>query len=389
MNGDTNTQLPLERFANIIGYSPILFNQVVVPNLQDAFSCSDPVLEYTWQQAGGGRPGREDVRLAIEQAELAIEREAFFNVGQKYHADQIDLFKRGVYNWQIGARTKVGYLLEAGVEAWSLIEENALVIYTDLDNDGYKETASATVTLLEDTALEEIVVYYPGYKDTEHQIRPLTVTDNTDGTVTIRFYRHQVPKLELQEALNANAIDGTIDSNFTSAVDVYRHYTDHTSQGLVHWSPAICDDSACSVSEQTACIRITNSRAGLIELSAAGYDLASNTWRYACPGWWTRPAYVTANYLAGFRERHPELERAVALLALTFLDRSICQCEQFRNLQAYWRADMAERRSTPGESVGYIISREQLDNPFGTTRAGLYAWKVVRSLAVGQAVLGA
>jgi len=83
----------------------------------------------------------------------------------------------------------------------------------------------------------------------------------------------------------------------------------------------------------------------------------------------------------------PELERAVAFLALSYLDREWLTCEQIRNLQAHWRLDLAAQTSNASMSSSFRVDPDLLMCPFGTTRAALYAWRVIQPLRVGEAVL--
>jgi hypothetical protein len=112
--------------------------------------------------------------------------------------------------------------------------------------------------------------------------------------------------------------------------------------------------------------------------------------------WISSPARIKLNYRAGFRDARvarsmvdmaPELERAVAFLALSYLDRDWLTCEQIRNLQAHWRFDMAKTESTAAQSSSFAMDDYLLRCPFGTTRAALYAWRVIQPLMIGEAVL--
>src|SRR6476469_6892264 len=116
----TRTLLPLTRFAEIVAYSPILFNQVEVADIQDASSCSDPVLEYTWQPRGGGRPGREEIAVAIQQAEDAIERVVGFAPAPKWYVDDIvetpgSGARLGRWPWSFSVRASGKYMIQGGI----------------------------------------------------------------------------------------------------------------------------------------------------------------------------------------------------------------------------------------------------------------------------------
>lgn len=399
------TKLPLDRFAKLVGYSPILFSQVYVGDsndgLQPASSCSDPVMQYTYQPRGGGQPGREEIAIAIAQAESDMEQQLGYSLLPTWQVDENLVVPRKPGNWytrpyDIRLITNAGYVMYGGVEAWSVISAGATVVYTDENSDGYYETATVTVaTSVTDT--NEISVFYPGESHAqEWEIRPLKVTI-TAGVATIVFSRHLAALPDLLEALDATGVNGLDDTNFLTTVDVYRHYNDPSTMGIVEWAQSLCDSSGCEVSAQTACISPRNERVGVVNVHAATWDSDDDTWTHTCPTWWATPDRVRLWYRAGYRDKslaRPDCDmffpfaRAVALLALCNLDREILSCEQLRNLQAYWRLDLAQRESTPAQSKSFQVSRKVLDNPFGTTRGAGYAWRVVQPLIRGQAVLG-
>lgn len=393
------TYLPLDRFARLVAYSPMLFHQVYVADLQPDSSCSDPVLQYTWQPAGGGRPGREEIAQAIQQAESAIEDVLKFPPIPAWVVDD----DARVYNsysgygccYVLGVRASARHVLYGGVEAWSLIEGESPVTYSDVDGDGYKELATVVVNTSV-TDVNEIACYYPGTTHApEWEIRPLRVSI-TSGVATITFPRHLAVVPELLESLDARGVDGAVDANFLEAVDVYRHYNDPSQMAQVEWSPSICDTSACMVGSQTACVSPVDKRLGLLQVHAASWDSATQLWTHTYPTWWQPPTRTRLWYRAGLtdstrpRPMHditPRLERAIAFLALSMLDRDWQACEQTRNLQAHWRTDLSKRESDPAQSTSYMMSPRLLENPFGTTRAAIHAWRVVQQLMVGEAVL--
>lgn len=392
------TLLSIERFAQLVSYSPMLMHQVYVPELQDISSCSDPILQYTWQPRAGGRPGREEIAHAIQQAETTLEEYLGFSVLPRWYVDD-DAPVMGTHYgykafYRLGVRTKGGHFVQGGQEAWTLVASSAPVAYTDRDGDGYLERATVTVnTAVTDD--DEIAVYYPGTQhDPGWEIRPIEVSI-TGGVATIRFYRHQCVIPERIEELDANGVLGTDNNQFLGSVDVYRHYNDPSKMGIVEWEGGICDTDGCVWSAQTACVLSKDDRNGLLQVSAADWD--GTKWVHTCPTWWTPPTRVRLWYRAGLRDKtlarpmrdmSRELERAEAYLALSYMDRAWQSCEQIRNLQAHWRQDLSVRESTQGGSMSFNMSRRLLDNPLGTTRAAVHAWNVVQRMSVGEAVLG-
>ena len=412
------THLPLDRFARVVSYSPILFNQVVVMHneLQRDVSCSDPVLQYSWQPRGGGRPGREEIAQAIQQAEDMIYRVLKFSPSPRWFVDEVNLqtaHRVGYWpNGTIGLRANNFYLIEPGVERYTYLE-SAAVLYADEDGDEYKETAGLVLNSTHGiTDLSEVSVFPPGINDPALEIRPLRVEINRiDNKLLVFMPRHLLVRLELQERLDAAGVDGMDDTNFYPELDVYRHWNDPSESVEIEWPCGGCGVcTACRTSTVTGCMRINNAKNGLIQIQPALYrpddsgeyfdyiggSSPVGSWDFLGCTWVQAPARVKLKYRAGYVDHRlrrklvemaPELERAVSFLALSYLDRDWLTCEQIRNLQAHWRFDLARQESNPSMSVSHRLDPDLLKCPFGTTRAALYAWRVIQPLMVGEAVL--
>lgn len=395
------TKLPLDRFARIVNYSPMLFHQVYVTELQPDSSCSDPVLQYTWQPRGGGRPGRDEIALAIQQAETALESELHFNLIPTWMVDDAATpsipsgWFMNPYPYNINVRANTRHILYGGIEAWSIIQADASIVYSDIDGDGYTERATVTVATTV-TDINEIAVYYPGQNhDPGWEIRPIRVAI-ASGTATIIFERHLAVQPALLEELDAAGVNGLDNANFLTTVDVYRRYNDPSQMAIVEWSPEICTAAGAVISAHTAALTpILQSRDGLFGLQSADWSVTDAEWAVTNPTWWRKPDRVRLWYRAGYRdtrltrsmhEMAPQLERAVTYLALSYLDREWATCEYIRSLQSHWRMDLAQAMSSPVQSVRYSIANGLLNNPFGTTRAAVYAWRVVQRMVVGEAV---
>lgn len=71
----------------------------------------------------------------------------------------------------------------------------------------------------------------------------------------------------------------------------------------------------------------------------------------------------------------PELERSIAYYSLSLLRRELCGCSNAEALVKHWTEDYADRGRTGGN---HDISWEDRDNPLGTTRGAIFAWKLIR-----------
>lgn len=394
------TLLSLERFAQIINYSPMLMHGVYVvqDELQPDSSCSDPVLQYTWQPRGGGRPGRAEIIQAIAQAEDSIYRALSFSAAPRWFVDDVILSGRSSRG--LAVRASNFHFIEPGVETYEFID-NPDIVWTDVDGDGYAELGSVQVTVAGTTTEDEICAFYPGM-GTDHawEVRPLRVSiDRNIGMATILFFRHLCVLPELQEQLGATGVDGIPAGNFLESLNIYRRYSDASAGVLLSWpcgtgGCGVC--TACTQTTTTACISAIDQRNSLLVVQPATWNVDTSVWDTNWPFWSAYPVRARLSYRAGYRdmkmsrplsEMSHELERAVAYLALSYLDRDWLTCEQVRNLQAHWRFDLAKSESTSAQSSSFKLDNNLLRCPFGTTRAALYAWRVVQPLRVGEAVL--
>lgn len=418
-SSSVRTILPLDTFFKTLSFSPILGNQVSLPaDMQQTSACAIAILQYTWSSRNGGSPGREEMAEAIAQAEGLIMQHAGFAPAPTWFKNERVLLPnespgtkgafgglRGGSIWSIGARAggpapnravlKNKYVIQGGIEAWSLIEASAPVTYTDVNSDGWKEKASVTVNTTI-TDVNQIAVYYPGMShDPAWEIRPIQVSIS-GGVATITFNREQAVLPDLLTRLDAEAVAGEDDANFLTTVDVYRHYNDPSQMGRVEWENGQwCDATACRVDYQNGCLSVIDGPSGVVSIHGGTYDAATEEWTHAWPAWWGRPDRFVAWYRAGYENSNlarpmcdmdPEMARAISLLALSLMDRQWENCEQLHNLQTHWRTDLAIRESSPATSISFNLSRQLLENPFGTTRAAVYAWRVVQRLIVGEAV---
>ncbi len=415
-DGVPATLLSLERFSRIMSYSPLLFHQVMIDTneLQPASSCSDPVLQYTWQPRAGGRPGRAEIAQAILQAEEAISDALRFAPLPIWYQDELAWISGTSWRDSISLKTQHPHVLYGGQQAWAAVSLEEPVTYTDNDGDGYAETASITFdTTITD--LDELRVFYPGtLHDLSWEIRPLKIS-KTVNTVTAVFSRHLCVLPELLEALDAAGVDGLTDTNFLESVDVYREHNDPSVMGVIEWPAGPCDaGGAVDVSAQTAAMLVTDAKTGMIGLRAADWDTtllqwtpstlgvlwvhgpsSDDEWQLMFPAWSSR-GRAKLWYRAGFRDKSMprptrdmsrQLERAIAFLALALLDREWTTCEHLRAMMEHWRTDLAHSVSGPSNSSSFKFQTRMLDNPLGTTRAAVFAWRVVQSLMVGEAVI--
>jgi hypothetical protein len=218
-----------------------------------------PMIENIWhfnQCAGIGAPvltandkggavyiqsEREMIARALESAAMRMAIDLNYWPCPAYFQEEFTLGK----GWPSAAQVFRGRWLqtvELGSRAQSVIQAGAAVAYSDPTGSGVNDTATIIVNTT--VANDEIRLYYQAADslapagDVRYEIEPISVTDNGAGQVTIVAHRALFVKpsewklsyLAIDPNLNNfNIIDTATAAGFVTAVDVYRVYTDTTS----------------------------------------------------------------------------------------------------------------------------------------------------------------
>lgn len=410
----TRTHLSLDRWAALIGINPAHLNSVI-PAGRHPTVCEQPWMQFAYQAVD--RVGREEVAMAIAQAESDIEHHLGYRLLPSWEVDEwhgtMRPYQREMYNLN-GAdirgqaqlvKTKWGHVISGGIRSKELIANRPIVAgsFTDTDGDGYKETVTVTATVVAGQSPCEVCVYYPAKSaDDRWEVRPINVS--VAGTsATITFRREQIVKEELLVDLVPPADDSHLrgvadeDTSFLASVDVYRVYNDPQSQVTFLWEPMAggcsCNGSgcgACAYSSGTGCLMIRDDpRLGLVSYHPAVWN--GTTLEFDAEAWCrAAPDITRLYYYAGLRDKtldcptrqmDPEWERIVAYYAAALLDRPICECNSVHSWVAHWQYDFA---ISGADEQANQIPASVLDNPLGTTRGAVFAWR--RILREGQAV---
>lgn len=408
----TVTKLPLDTFARLMGMHPLHFNQVVYG---DQTHCDNVVFQHEWQTAD--KVSREEIAQAIAEAESKIENALHYRLAPSWEVDEwrqtsrpvqpeLVRFDAGdVRGYPSTVHANWGYFISGGIEAKTLIEAGASIVYSDEDSDGYFETATVSVSTSV-TDKNEVAAYYPG-KDgaNEWEIRPVNVTISS-GVATIVFRREQAVNPDLFEALDIEGkeANGTDDADFLSTVDVYRHWNDPSTQASFLWGPlsaGTCGCSgdgcaSCAFSAGTGCLQtVYDPRQSILSLASADWNV--DTQQFERVGWpFARAAdIVRLYYRSGWRDKAQEYpfrmdrqwERTVAYMAAALLDRPPCDCA--KGTWEKWRNDITLTQGSADGDVGlgyFRSARGNEDNPFGTTRGEINAWRQVKSKIIGDSV---
>lgn len=413
MPQETLTRLPVYTFARLAGINPLHFQGVQIAEVQNQV-CDFAWFQHDWQTAG--RISRESVADAIGQAEGMLEaqlryrllpawEEQEYRIGPRpYRSEMVftgQFDTRGLYQ---SVETQWKQVITPGRREQTLIEAAAAVTYASTKPPAtYDDTATVSVTITSGTEARELAVYYPGHSGDEHwRIRPIGVSI-VGNTATITFPRElAVIEDELEQIASGpdyiRPVDGTVDANFLTTVDVYRVWTNGATQATLIWTPpnsgcSVCGGStcdACLAASQTGCLVVRDPRLGIVQFAPATFDETTGAFQTASRAVGRQPEAVEVYYQAGLLDRtlsdpynvmSPEWARTVAILATSLLDRPICGCAQ--TFTARWATDLAFRGGASQVSA-FQMSPEDMNNPFGTRAGMVYAYK--RVTAPGAAI---
>lgn len=406
----TRTLLPIDRWGELLGINPLHLNQVTSAFMPYT-TCSALYKQHDWQESAA--IGRESIAQAIDEAERRLAEHLGFTLLPTWQEDErlstvkladnknLNISGLDVQGYRQSVQAAWAKYISGGVEAKTLIDDAAAVVYSDSDSDGYKETATVTVNTTV-TETSEIAVYFPGQSGAdEWEVRPLRNVVISGGVATITMYRHQLVKPELWEAFDPTAVDGDVDGNFLTTVDVYRHWNNPEQQVQLLWSNeggCGCDSDdcgECTISTQWGCLVAKNYDLSILSYRPGTWDSVTSSFDNASYGVARNPDRLRLWYYAGLQDErrkwptlqmHPDWERAVAYYSLTFLQRDICGCQNLQALTGHWRQDLNLSIASAAGSSNWTLTESQRNNPLGTTRGAIAAWERIRSNRKGHAV---
>lgn len=415
-----NNLLPLESFRRLLGYNPWHFwgmaHSTKVP-LSDR--CNTLVYEYAWQSVDA--IGRAEIRAAIARAEEKLTEYVKFSPAPHYVSETVSYPRyydiRRWYSSPAAADGRwlpitlsEGYIQALGIEAHTLIG-TVNVTRSDADGDGLDDTFVTAATATTVTDITQIAVYFSAAdRFTGESVGPRWRIDPVQvsisgGNVTVKGKAWQLVKPLLFEGYpndeNGLQLDPTSATTYVTTVDVYRRYTNgdgttnETAQGLFTWETLpsggigiCCGTSSTDSSTDPAAIATSIARVGIRDAvqgivlpGTASYDTSSATWASIAWGSCHPPDRVLVRYLAGYPltsagEMDPRWQQIVARLAMAELTSPICSCDKANHQLAYWQTDLARTGGNNDDQYG-AVSQSDLNNPFGTRRGHVQAWRWV------------
>lgn len=412
--------LPLETFRSIMSFHPYHFWGLADQDLLRVTSnCNPLVYEHAYQVADA--VGRQEIREAIEVAEARLREYLGYGVAPAYRTATLAEPEPGAAGFAyrapgigadgrwLGVQLPEGEVRALGVESLTLIA-TANVTQSDQDGDGINDTFTvSTPTTVTDTS--QIAVYfsaterYDGSGASERwRILPVTVAIS-GGTVTVTGRLWQIVDPVRYEGFNLgnNGLDPATAANFAATLDLYQRTTStsgtttDTAQAVVIWGTdpgrACCatgdpyagspyDPAALATAVARGSVR--DSRRGWVYAAEATYDSATGIWSAYNTALCRFPDRILIRYLAGLPlDADGQMQAAwrpvVARLAAAELARPVCGCETANRELYRWQVDLARTGGNNDEQFG-AVSATDLDNPFGTRRGHIYAWRRVVEL---------
>lgn len=412
-----------EQFRKIMSLHPFhawgLADSTIVPL---GSACNDLVLQYAWQ--GNGAVGRADVLNALEYAEGRLRDWLGYSIAPHYVTDTLrfpkyaDVQQRRMgYNDAAGQWLSVnlleGHLRAVGVERLALLGTVTTypgdgLVYSDEDGDGLDDTFTITLaTGLTDPA--QIGVYFAAgdrlgeAAGEAWKIQPVKVSISGGvATLSGRAWLLVVPAL--YRAVNLAAIDPTDASHFVTALDLYQHSCDPTGTTLdtcqakliwetepwpswAYWGTSFAGSGTANTGDPAgeayaigrAALR--DQRRGIIGLGEAFF--VNGQWVQPIPSlsYYRPPDRAQVRYLAGAPlgpegQIDQQYQITVARFAAAELGRRLCPCDSALQEVYHWQIDLAFAGQSERER--FNLSAANLDNPFGTKRGQVAAWKFVQ-----------
>ncbi len=411
--------LPLYTFYEMMGFHP--WHAMGIAGTGDLAvntGCDTLVRRYEWQNSDAA--GALSVMQAIEDAEKKLTQYLGYSPAPHYTTETrawpVSDGPWGSDGRWLDMQLNEEEIRAIGVESFTAISASAVVTYSDTDGDTIDDTftVSAATSI---TDVSQIAVYFSvgdrfnGWGATTDiserwRLQPVQVTISA-GTVTIRGPKQLCVKpIKYEGVVNigSNGLEPGTAANFVTTLDIERRYTAidgntiTTSQAVITWETRPCHgwwcccDSCCTpdpysgspldpaaVAQAVARAGIRDSKHGIVTAAQASYDSTTGIWSSLDWNVCTTPDRVTLRYLAGFPLGSDGLMQepyrtVVARLAAAELARNVCGCEQANRALYYWQFDLSQ--TARGDEL-FGISPENLNNPLGTRRGQVYAWKFV------------
>jgi hypothetical protein len=408
------TLTPLDTYARLLGISPVHFNGAAGATVwPDNGEAQDIWQQYPWQLKTEVL-SRDELALAIYNAEMDIRNVLGYAVAPEYYAGEKQTypkFYRKNANFVTGLNprgagksviTRFGKVLSSGRRVSTALANDHSVTFSDEDGDGWSELA--TIQLTTDIDPSEIFIYFAGKNgDRSWEIRPVKTKTVSSGTITITADSWLFINPALWEhrptTTDPSPIDVTTTSNFVTMVDLYRVYIDTTTVSAQFiWEPTgscHCGQcSSCVNTTQNGCLAIRDAETGIVVPQPASYNSGWSNDSYTIDRdpdqvtLWYQAGHQSEDYLNGFSAEPLDdyLATAVMWLATARLDKPLTGDGLLGNRVVGLQRDMTQ--NSRDKFFVLNIQTDVFTNPFGTLTGEYKAWQRIARLMPDHNSLG-
>lgn len=408
--------LNLNHWYRLMQYHPWHGYQLANNQLPVSSKCNGVVYERASNDAD--RAGRISIRDAIERAEQLYRQYARHSPAPRYRETVVDWPQLGdqrlvnpsspdaTGHW-LGVQLPDGHIQAVGAKVESSLGTAALV-YSDLDQDGIDETATATFAVSATTTADHLVMRFVASDwgaTSPTDVNALEVAPRAiaiaSGVATITFDAWTLVRPVRYGGFASVPLDPTAVGVLATEIEGLTRRCDPTGSTvataqavliyesrpcpLAFAQPAGSDPAATRSVLARAVIR--DSEPGILGIGGAVYHPSTGTWSSAdwlhlCLAY--PPDRVLVRYVEGLPrlglQMQPSIAEVVARLAAAELARPICACEGANKALYEWQFDLS--RSSGNELFQGIAD---ISNPLGSRRGHVAAW---RHLQQQQVVIG-
>lgn len=389
MRAKTVTKVPLYRWAEIIGVSPVHFSGAFAPNYwQYDHACNDVWAQYNWQRPETA--SREHLADLIATATTDVENLLGYFVSPTYVYREIQPFPIGINRirrYPPTIETKWKKLTSFGQYVKTQVDDSVAAVLTDIDGDGFKEAA---ILIFSSSADPKTLRFYTaGYSDDSYRLFPVSISQSS-GVTTVVFHSWDLlnPVLWEKPPSTFEAIDAEVEANYELDVAVYTLAIDSTlPQAELLWgkgdpyavNTCICGGvgcTTCGITVQPACVTILDAQRGYISVTPATYDEDSSTYIQQRLSVQSVPTGVRLYYTSGDVEQNYllaetlnpmrlYLEEAITWISAARLRFPICDCSGIKESVNDLMVNLVEVNKQRQTYIS-IIAPDMLTNPLGT-----------------------
>jgi hypothetical protein len=322
------------------------------------------------------QPSRDSVARGLYTAYRKMSSHLGYTPLPQYFVEEIPL-GFGIPVSQQQLQTSMGYVIEYGQRATTLLDDDATVTYSESNPGILSADDTATMTVASTLSADEIQIFFTASDsgkaagDERFRIAPVTVT--TDGvTITIVGHRALFVKPNIwdtpynePESRDINQADTSTAGDFVTLVDIYRVYTDTTTPVQYMSDPVFTELTDLEIwNLHSGLVLPRNNRLGIFQVRFEG----SQSTKFA-------PNTVRVFYKAGFQEQYQRMDNDFAQVLMRLANTFIVDIEKVCDpIQAIMRRDLNEGPTT----------ERNITNPFGINEGSLFAWDFVQEQALGR-----